>query len=85
MTHSFAIRRLSVGTAGALIGVAVPTDEPVIAFVSAAMTTAFWAFDAYLRQERWFRLLHNKVRSDGLRASALPKNRPDGGPSRRRS
>ena len=63
--NSFAIRRWSIGTAGALIGVAVATDEPVIAFVGAAMATAYWALDAYyLRQERWFRALYNKVRSE---------------------
>ncbi len=62
---SFAIRRWSIGAAGALVGTAVVTDEPTIAFVGSAMATAFWVLDAYyLRQERWFRALYDKVRAE---------------------
>ena len=63
--NSFAIRRWSIGAAGALIGAAFVTDEAAIAFVGAAMATAFWALDAYyLRQERWFRALYDKLRAE---------------------
>ena len=63
--NSFAIRRWSIGAAGALIGTAFVTDEPVIAFVGSTVATAFWVLDAYyLRQERWFRALYDKVRAE---------------------
>lgn len=63
--NSFAIRRWSIGAAGALIGAAFVTDESAIAFVGSAMATAFWVLDAYyLRQERWFRALYDKVRAE---------------------
>ena len=63
--NSFTVRRWSIGAAGALIGAAVVSDEPVIAFVGAAMATVFWVLDAYyLRQERWFRALYDKVRAE---------------------
>lgn len=72
--NSFSTRRWSIGTVGALIGAAVVTDEPVIAFVGAVMAMVFWVLDAYyLRQERWFRSLYDKVRTepDAVEAFAM--------------
>lgn len=63
--NSFAIRRWSIGAAGALVGTAVVTDEPAIAFVGSAVAAVYWVLDAYyLRQERWFRALYDKVRAE---------------------
>ena len=56
---------VDIGAAAALVGAAVATDEPAIAFIGAPMATVFWVLDAsYLRQERWFRALYDKVRAE---------------------
>lgn len=83
--NSFTVRRWSIGAAGALIGAAVVTDEPMIAFVGAVMAMVFWTLDAYyLRQERWFRSLYDKVRAepDAAEAFAMATRWP---PTRRAS
>ncbi len=77
--NSFTVRRWSIGATGALIGAAVVTDGPVIAFVGAVMAVAFWGLDAYyLRQERWFRALYDKVRAepDAVEAFAMATKWP---------
>lgn len=63
--NSFAVRRWSVATTAALVGAAIVTEEAMIAFTAAVPAILYWHLDAYyLHQERWFRALYDKVRTE---------------------
>lgn len=63
-SNSFAIRRWSISTIAALVGAAVATDEPVLAFGATLPGILYWGLDTYyLNRERWFRALYDKVRT----------------------
>ena len=64
-SDSFAIRRWSISTTAALVGAAIATGEPAIAFVAWVSILTYWVLDTYyLREERWLRTLYDKVRRE---------------------
>lgn len=63
--NSFSVRRWTLVTVGALIALAVRADEPILAYASLGPALIFWGLDGYyLRQERLFRRLYDKVRTN---------------------
>ena len=63
--NSFSVRRWTLVTVGALIALAVRADEPILAYVSLGPALIFWGLDGYyLRQERLFRRLYDRVRKN---------------------
>ena len=64
-SNSFAIRRWSISTVAVLVGAGIATNEWAVAFGAALPSILYWLLDAYyLRQERWFIALYDKVRMD---------------------
>ena len=62
--NSFSVRRWALVTVGALIALAVRADEPILAYASLGPVLIFWGLDGYyLRQERLFRRLYDRVRT----------------------
>jgi hypothetical protein len=62
-SNSFLIKGWTIAATGAFLGFAVSSDQPWLAVPSATITAMFWALDSYyLRSERLFRLLHDRVR-----------------------
>lgn len=62
--NSFSVRRWTLVTVGALIALAVRADEPILAYASLGPALVFWGLDGYyLRQERLFRRLYDRVRT----------------------
>ena len=62
--NSFAVRRWTLVTVGALIALAVRADDPILAYASLGPALIFWGLDSYyLRQEQIFRMLYNRIRT----------------------
>lgn len=62
--NSFLIKGWSVTVVGAFLGFAVTQDEASLARVSLLPLALFWGLDTYfLRAERLFRVLYDRVRS----------------------
>jgi hypothetical protein len=62
-SNSFLIKGWAVTVAGVFFGFAVNKNDPSLARVSLATTGLFWLLDTYfLRTERLFRVLHDRVR-----------------------
>ena len=62
-SNSFLIKGWAVTVAGVIFGFAVNKNDPALARVSLATTGLFWMLDTYyLRAERLFRVLHDRVR-----------------------
>jgi hypothetical protein len=63
-SNSFLIKGWAVTVAGVFFGFAVNQSDPALARVSLATTGLFWLLDTYfLRAERLFRVLHDRVRT----------------------
>ena len=63
--NSFSVKRWTLVAVGALIALAVRDDTAALAFVGVGLAVAFWGLDSYyLRQERIFRRLYDKVRTE---------------------
>src|SRR5437660_9064362 len=61
--NSFLIKGWSVTLVSALFALAAADTNPLFAYLAYFPSLVFWALDAYfLRQERLFRRLHDKVR-----------------------
>jgi hypothetical protein len=64
--NSFLVKGWALTLAGAFLGFAVTTHERALAMASIAPTLIFWVLDTYfLRSERLFRVLYNRVRTRG--------------------
>lgn len=62
-SNSFLIKGWAVTVAGVFFGFAVNESDPALARASLATTGLFWLLDTYyLRAERLFRVLHDRVR-----------------------
>ncbi len=63
--NSFSVRRWTLVTVGALIALAVRADEPILTYASLGPTLILWWLDGYyLRKERIFRRLYDRVRTE---------------------
>jgi hypothetical protein len=62
-SDSFLVKGWAVATTGVFLGFAVSNDESWLALPSVLVTAMFWVLDTYyLRSERLFRLLYDRVR-----------------------
>ncbi len=62
---SFLVKGWAVTVAGVFFGFAVNGSDSALAFASLLPTVAFWGLDTYfLRAERLFRALYDRVRTD---------------------
>lgn len=63
---SFLVKGWAVAVTGVFLGFAVSNDEPWLALPSVLISAMFWILDTYyLRSERLFRLLYDRVRNLG--------------------
>ena len=61
--NSFSMKAASTTVTAAVAVIALNTDEPVVALGGLPIVALFWVLDAvYLRQERAFRHLYDRVR-----------------------
>lgn len=61
---AFVVKGWAVTVVGALLGLAVNSEDSDLALVSVLPTLAFWGLDTYfLRSERLFRALYDQVRT----------------------
>jgi hypothetical protein len=62
-SDSFLVKGWAVAATGVFLGFAVANDQPWLALPSVLITAMFWLLDTYyLRSERLFRLLYDRVR-----------------------
>ena len=62
-SDSFLVKGWAVAATGVFLGFAVGNDQPWLALPSVLITAMFWVLDTYyLRSERLFRLLYDRVR-----------------------
>lgn len=62
-SDSFLVKGWAVAATGVFLGFAVGNDQPWLALPSVLITAMFWGLDTYyLRSERLFRLLYDRVR-----------------------
>ncbi len=73
--NSFLIKGWSVTVVGAFLGFAVTQNEASLARVSLLPLALFWGLDTYfLRAERLFRVLYDRVRGADQRAEPFAMN-----------
>lgn len=71
-TDSFLIKGWAIRVAGIFFGFSVSMRRPLLAFASVVTTVMFWCLDtSFLRSERLFRALFNRVRLDPAELSPL--------------
>ncbi|MCW2750506.1 MAG: hypothetical protein JWR83_1616 [Aeromicrobium sp.] len=65
-TNAFVVKGWAITVSGAFLGFAVTKDKWALALASVMPTVLFWLLDAqFLRAERAFRLLYERVRAGG--------------------
>lgn len=68
--NSFLLKGWTVTLTAAILAFAAQSGKPLLAIAGVFPTLAFWGLDAYyLKQERLYRTLYDKIRTGELRSS----------------